>query len=162
MFPFLWWWVVCEAAPDKQEAHCFQTLWEVKDDNVAAHQFDTALQNDAELVLGVKDPHEKQKRTFVYDICRKKQLICWWLLWSFYTFGSAEYFTYSDSQSFNGSKQMQITFWLFNQMKPFFSFLSYLLFFKQILLLSYKTCVLQWNTCLHRVFVPFKFGGKTL
>lgn len=92
------------AAPDRQEAHCFQTLWEVKDDNVAAHQFDTALQNDAELVLGVKDPHEKQKRTFVYDVCRKNQLICWWLLWSVYTFGSAGYFTYSDSQSFNGSK----------------------------------------------------------
>lgn len=59
------------AAPDRQEAHYFQTLREVKDDNVAAHQFDTALQNDAELVLGVKDPHEKQKRTFVYDVCRK-------------------------------------------------------------------------------------------
>ena len=71
MFPFLWWWVVCEAAPDKQEAHCFQTLWEVKDDNVAAHQFDTALQNDAELVLGVKDPHEKQKRTFVLTFVEK-------------------------------------------------------------------------------------------
>lgn len=72
------------------------------------------------LFLGVKDPHEKQKSSFVRDICRNNQLICWWSLWSFYTFGSAEYFTYSYRQSVVQWLQMQIR--LFNQTKPFFSF----------------------------------------